>query len=74
MNDEDIGWTLGYMLNRTVGLQDHISTPFLVADLVVGMIVLAILCVVFVAFFIFTFLPCKKAILNTHANGYSSLS
>eukprot|EP00731_Ephydatia_muelleri_P027296 Em0019g169a len=74
VNDEDIGWTLGYMLNRTVGLQDHISTPFLVADLVVGMIVLAILCVVFVAFFIFTFLPCKKAILNTHANGYSSLS
>ena len=72
VNGEDIGWSLGYMLNSTVGLQDHISTPFLVADLVVGMIVLAILCVVFVAFFIFTFLPCKKAIMKT--NGYSPLS
>lgn len=72
VNGEDVGWSLGYMLNRTVGLQTFVTTPFLLADLVVGMIVLAILCVVFVAFFIFTFLPCRKAI--THNSGYTTLS
>jgi apyrase len=71
-----VGWSLGYMLNQTNSITSDIHNvvyPYTLVDLVVGMIVLTILCLIFVVFFFFTFSACVKS-LRPVANGYTNIA
>lgn len=70
------GWALGYMLLRTQDIPlspYYLWRPYTVVDLVVGIIVLAILCFVFIVFFVFTCTACHRALKTTTA-GYSNIA
>ena len=59
MGDTTMGWAMGYLLNQTLPQIPYQTTrPYTIVDLVVGTCVLAILCVIFVIFFILTFYAC----------------
>ena len=64
------------MLNQTNGLSSDVYNtqyPYSVVDLVVGMIVLALLCFVFIVFFFFTFSACRKS-LRPVSTGYTNIT
>jgi hypothetical protein len=70
-----VGWAMGYLLQETTTIPDsphHTVRPFEAVDLAVGILVLAILCVVFVVFFFLTFHACRK-VLRT-SSGYTNIS
>ena len=76
VGDIDVGWSLGYMLNRTTSLNDtpyYTNYPYSTVDLIVGMIVLTILSIVFIIFFVFTCTACRKA-LRPVTTGYTNIS
>ena len=71
-----MGWSLGYMLHETSNFPVNVyytHRPYKTVDLVVGMIVLTLLCVVFVVFFFFTFSACRKG-LKPVATGYTHIT
>ncbi len=66
-------WAMGYYMNKSYEFPEspyHETFPYTVVDMVVGMLILTILCVIFVIFFFLTFYACKKA-LSMH-DGYQS--
>ncbi len=78
MSQEDgisFGWAMGYFMNHTSAYTEnpyHETFPYTTVDMVVGMLILTILCLIFVVFFFLTFYACKKA-LGTH-DGYQTIS
>ena len=74
-DNKSFGWAMGYYMNMTYKFPEspyHEAFPYSTVDMVVGMLILTILCVIFVIFFFLTFYACKKA-LKTH-DGYQSIS
>ena len=68
-----MGWAMGYLLNQTLPkIPYQTGRPYSLVDLIVGMCVLAILCIVFVAFFILTFYACRKVIRTR--SGYTDIA
>lgn len=70
-----VGWAMGYLLQQTTTIPDsphHTERPFEAVDLAVGILVLAILCIVFIVFFFLTFHACRK-VLRTRS-GYTNIS
>lgn len=75
MHDISIGWALGYLLNitSTIPVEPYaLFLPYSSVDLVVGILVLSILCLVFVVFFILTFQACRKVIRTR--SGYTDIA
>lgn len=75
VDDKTIAWSMGYMLEKTKFIPDNPhenERPFRAVDLVVGIIVLSILCMVFVAFFVLTFHACRKVLKMR--GGYEHIS
>lgn len=74
MQGVTVGWALGYMLSQTTSIpQDQFMElrPYTAVDLVVGILILTILCVVFFIFFFLTFYACRKALRPR--NGFQPL-
>ena len=70
-----MGWAMGYLLQKTTNISNsphHTERPFQAVDLAVGILVLAILCVVFVVFFFLTFHACRKVLRKR--GGYTHIS
>ena len=70
-----MGWAMGYLVNQTTLIPDdphQVQRPFQSVDLVVGIVVLSILCLVSLVFFSLTFHACRKALKSR--GGYSTLS
>lgn len=75
VHDISIGWALGYLLNitSTIPVEPYaLFLPYSSVDLVVGILVLSILCLVFVVFFILTFQACRKVIRTR--SGYTDIA
>lgn len=75
VDKKTVAWSMGYMLNQTTSIPDdphQVERPFRPVDLVVGIIILSILCVVFVFFFLLTYHACRK-VLKTRG-GYEHIS
>lgn len=70
----DVGWALGYLLQQTTMIPDtpyYTDRPFRGVDLAVGITVLAILCVVFIVFFLLTLQACRK--MFQRRGGYTNI-
>ena len=75
VHDLSVGWAMGYLLNATSAIpqSDYVyDRPYSAVDMVVGIIVLSILCVVFVVFFCLTFYACRKVI--SARSGYQDIA
>ena len=75
VHDISVGWAMGYLLNitSTIPVEPYaLYLPYTSVDLVVGILVLSILCLVFVVFFILTFQACRKVIRTR--SGYTDIA
>lgn len=75
VDKKTVAWSMGYMLNQTTLIPDNphqVERPFRPVDLVVGIIILSILCVVFVVFFLLTYHACRKVLKSR--GGYEHIS
>ncbi|XP_011409358.2 PREDICTED: ectonucleoside triphosphate diphosphohydrolase 3-like [Amphimedon queenslandica] len=76
VNDIFIGWSLGYMLDKSSSfISSYYFTryPYTTVDLIVGMIVLLILSLIFAIFFAFTCSACSKSLRPTKS-GYTNIT
>ena len=70
-----VGWAMGYLLNQTSSISPtpyYTERPYTAVDLVVGIVILSILCVIFVIFFFLTFYACKRVIRTR--SGYTDIA
>jgi len=75
VHEISVGWAMGYLLNQTGSIPQipyDEERPFSAVDLVVGIIILSILCIIFVIFFFLTFHACKKVIKTR--SGYTDIA
>ena len=67
---------MGFLMNETTTTipiePNYTERPYTTVDLVVGVIVLSILCLVFVIFFFLTFYACRKVIKTR--SGYTDIA
>ena len=75
VNGITVSWAMGYLLNitSTIPVKPYVfSRPYSSVDLVMGILVLSILCLVFVVFFVLTFQACQKVVKTR--SGYTDIA